>query len=176
VRCMGGGETSWAVIDIDGVLADVRHRVHHVTSSPKNWDEFFAAAPCDPPLPQGLARVRELVDSQHRIVYVSGRPERCRADTVTWLRDNAFPEAPLHLRSDHDRRPARLTKLAIIRQLERVAPVAMIVDDDSAVVATLREAGYTVEHATWMDGGTNGVDHSPVQEALFEAQELDGRT
>ena len=173
---MGDTDTSWAVIDIDGVLADVRHRVHFVTIAPKDWDAFFAAAPADPPLTRGIDRVRELADSGHQIVYVSGRPERCRHDTASWLRDQGLPEAAIHLRQDDDRRPARLTKLAILRRLERVAPVAIVVDDDAAVVETLRSAGYTVEHATWMDGGTEGVDHSPVQETLFAAQEVDGRT
>ena len=43
-----------AVIDIDGVLADVRHRLHLVHDRPKDWVAFFAAAPDDPPLETGL--------------------------------------------------------------------------------------------------------------------------
>ncbi len=39
---------SVAVFDIDGVLADVRHRLHHVAARPKDWDAFFGAAPQDP--------------------------------------------------------------------------------------------------------------------------------
>ena len=46
-----------AVFDIDGVLADVRHRLHHVTARPKDWDAFFGAAPDDPPLREGLNAV-----------------------------------------------------------------------------------------------------------------------
>jgi len=164
------------VIDIDGVLADVRHRVHHVERRPKDWDAFFAAAPDDPPLPEGIALVHELLRSGHAIAYVSGRPERCRDDTVRWLGEHGLPPAPLHLRRDSDRRPARLTKAAVIRGLQGSAPVAVVVDDDAAVVEALRAAGLEVLHATWMGGGTHGVDSSPAQEALFEAQELDGRT
>lgn len=29
------------VFDIDGTLADLSHRRHHVESRPKNWDAFF---------------------------------------------------------------------------------------------------------------------------------------
>ena len=31
-----------AVFDIDGVLADVRHRLRHVEGPRKQWDAFFA--------------------------------------------------------------------------------------------------------------------------------------
>ena len=54
--------------------------------------------------------------------------------------------------------------------------MAVVVDDDRAVVATLRDDGFEVLHATWMDGGTDGVDAATVQETLFAAQEDDGRT
>ena len=166
----------WAVVDIDGVLADVRHRVQYVEQRPKDWDAFFAAAPLDPALPQGLATVAEQVTLGRTIAYVSGRPERCRADTIAWMQRHGLPPAPLHLRSDDDRRPARQTKLQIVRTLERTAPVALVIDDDAAVVSAMRAAGYEVLHAQWMEGGTDGVDSSPAQQALFEAQEVEGRT
>ena len=44
-----------AVFDIDGVLADVRHRLRHVEQRPKDWDAFFAAEPDDPTLVAGIA-------------------------------------------------------------------------------------------------------------------------
>jgi hypothetical protein len=166
----------WAVIDIDGVLADVRHRVHFVERSPKDWESFFAAAINDEPLAEGIAAVHEQLSLGRSVVYVSGRPERCRRDTEQWLERQGLPTTPLHLRRNSDRRPARLTKKQIIESLAQRGEVAVVIDDDAAVVATLREAGFNVLHATWMDGGTNGVDSSPVQEALFEAQESDGRT
>lgn len=170
---------TWAVVDIDGVLADVRHRLHFVERSPKDWDGFFAAASHDAALPQGLALVHELVSRELDVVYVSGRPERCREDTLRWLQSHGLPLTSLHLRRDTDRRPARVTKLEVIHSLARKSPVEVVVDDDDAVVRTLRDAGFEVLHATWMSGGTSGVDSSPasaVQETLFEAQEIDGQT
>ena len=166
----------YAVVDIDGVLADVRHRVHFVERRPKDWDGFFAAAVDDPPLPEGLAVVAELVDRGLSLVYLTGRPERCREDTLAWFARHGLPSAPLLMRSNRDRRPARLTKLEVARRLQAERGVAVAVDDDRAVVATLREAGFEVLHATWMDGGTDGVDAATAQETLFAAQEDDGRT
>jgi phosphoglycolate phosphatase-like HAD superfamily hydrolase len=163
------------LIDIDGVLADVRHRVRHVERRPKDWDAFFAAAVDDPPLPDGIALVLSLA-AEADVVYLTGRPERCRADTVRWLAEQSLPAGELLMRRDDDRRPARLTKLGVARRLRRRGVVRLAVDDDAAVVRALRDDGFEVLHATWMEGGTDGVDSSPAQQVLFEAQEDDGRT
>ena len=42
-----------AVFDIDGVLADVRHRLHHLQARPQRWEAFFLAADRDPLLEEG---------------------------------------------------------------------------------------------------------------------------
>jgi phosphoglycolate phosphatase-like HAD superfamily hydrolase len=158
-----------AVIDIDGVLADVRHRLHHVRQSPKDWGAFFAAAPHDPPLEEGLETVRRLAGA-FRVVYLSGRPEHCRADTLAWFRQHDLPPGELHLRPQGDRRPARLVKVEKLRALEEEAPVAVLVDDDPQVCEAARAAGFDVLPATWM--------HEDAAEAaaLRRAQEAEGRT
>ncbi len=158
-----------AVLDIDGVLADVRHRLRFVQSRPKDWDAFFAAAPDDTPLPRGLLRATELAE-RGAVTYLTGRPERCRADTETWLHAHGFPKARVVMRPDHDRRPARQFKLEQVGLLAAATTVDLIVDDDPLVVDTLKAAGFVVEHAQWMDGG------APQQASLFDAQEREGRT
>lgn len=158
-----------AIIDIDGVLADVRHRLVHVERRPKDWDAFFAAAPQDTPLAQGLQRAVDLADGSD-VVYLTGRPERCRHDTETWLADHGFPRAPVLMRPDRERRPARYFKLDEVRRLARSAEVDVVVDDDRLVVDTLTAAGFVVEHAQWMP------ESRPQQESLLDAQEREGRT
>jgi len=69
------------VLDLDGVLADTRHRMHHLRARPKDWDGFFTAAVHDPAHPEGLALAREAARRGAPVVYLSGRPERTRADT-----------------------------------------------------------------------------------------------
>jgi phosphoglycolate phosphatase-like HAD superfamily hydrolase len=171
-----------AVFDIDGVLADVRHRLHHVARRPKDWDAFFGAAPLDPPLPEGLAAVATAAEAGHTIVYLTGRPARCRADTLHWLATHGLPAGELFMREDGDRRPARFTKVATLRHLARGSRVVAFVDDDAAVVQAVRSAGFPVLHAAWMGQGTDGADASPdnagatAQDVLFEIQETEGRS
>jgi hypothetical protein len=154
-----------AVVDIDGVLADVRHRLHHVETSPKDWDAFFAAAPDDPLLERGretVTRLAEVFD----VVYLSGRPERCREDTLTWLDRHDLPRGEVLLRPLGDRRPARLVKVEALDRLSADRRVAVLVDDDPLVLDAARNAGYDVLPADWM----------PPADTLRRAQEVEGET
>ncbi|MFZ0323126.1 MAG: hypothetical protein WAN48_03220, partial [Actinomycetes bacterium] len=123
----------YAVLDIDGVLADVRHRLHHLQSRPKDWVAFFDAAPADPPLIDGVTLAHQLA-AEHEVVYLTGRPERCRQDTLEWLKTHGLPTGRLLMRRDDDRRPARFTKVATLRQLQAERTVATMIDDDARVV------------------------------------------
>ncbi|WP_411080144.1 hypothetical protein [Streptomyces sp. cmx-18-6] len=154
-----------AVFDLDGTLADTAHRQHFLEGPKRDWTAFFAAAPDDPPLTEG---VRLVLDSAEEceVVYLTGRPERCRRDTVDWLSRQRLPEGRLFMRRDGDRRPARRTKLDILQRLGRSHEVRMLVDDDELVCDAADVAGFTVVRARW-------ADPSP---ALKDAQEREGRT
>lgn len=157
-----------AIWDLDGVLADVRHRLIHVETYPKDWDAFFAAAVDDPVLPDGRALLEQHLAAGHSIAYLSGRPERCRRDTLAWLARHGLPDAPLMLRRSRDYRPARVVKLEYLQTLALEAQIVEIVDDDVSVVEELLAAGFPVRHATWMTSAEPSV--------LWRAQEEDGRT
>jgi hypothetical protein len=154
-----------AVVDVDGVLADVRHRLHHLDRRPKDWEAFHRRAPADPPLAVGIDAARRLAEV-YEVVYLSGRPERCRADTEAWFARHDVPAGELRLRPGRDYRPSKDYKVAVLRELEQRGSVAVLVDDDPAVLDAARAAGFDVLPATWMGD-------APL---LHEAQEEDGRT
>lgn len=155
----------YAVVDLDGVLADVNHRLHQLQRTPKDWAAFFSGIPDDPVHPEGLAVARELA-AEHELIYLSGRPERTRAATEEWLHRHGAPPGRVLLRRDGDRRPARVTKVGMLRRLAAERPVAILVDDDPAVCRAARSAGFTVMEATW----------SRPEPTLFDAQERLGET
>ncbi|MFE9369071.1 hypothetical protein ACFYM2_04735 [Streptomyces sp. NPDC006711] len=154
-----------AVFDLDGTLADSSHRQRFLERSPRDWDAFFAAAPADPPLVEGVELCREAA-GECEIVYLTGRPERCRRDTLDWLDEQDLPSGALHMRRDYDRRPARATKMELLRELGRGREIRMLVDDDELVCDAAERAGFPVVRARW----TN------ASEALKDAQEREGRT
>ena len=96
-----------AVFDVDGVLADVGHRVHHLEGGRHDWRAFFAAAKDDPPLETGLALAHELA-TEHDLAYLTGRPEGLRRVTRRWLTGHGLPDGPLVMRPSGDYRPARV--------------------------------------------------------------------
>jgi phosphoglycolate phosphatase-like HAD superfamily hydrolase len=152
-----------AVFDIDGVVADVRHRLHHL-EPPRSWPAFFAAAGADPLLPEGARLVADLA-REHEIVWLTGRPARLRTTTAEWLARHGLPGTELHLRPGRDHRPARSYKIEVLRRLA-ARQVAAFVDDDLDVVHAATAAGFPAVLADWV----------PREPALRDAQERLGRT
>ena len=95
-----------AVIDLDGVIADVRYRLHHLEAKPKDWDAFFAAARNDEAHPEGLVIV-DTLSKDHEIVFLTGRPEHLREETIAWLDRHDLGGHRLVMRPRGDRRPRR---------------------------------------------------------------------
>lgn len=158
-----------AIVDLDGVVADVRHRLHHLSRRPKDWDAFFAAAADDPPHPEGLAVVETLA-RDHEVVFLTGRPRRLERATRRWLDDLGLGGHRLVMRPDGERRPAAQLKVRLLRELAGGRTVAVVVDDDPDVLDAMAAAGYPVWLADWEPRAPAG------DRALREAQEADGRT
>ncbi|GAB2980471.1 hypothetical protein GCM10023080_052890 [Streptomyces pseudoechinosporeus] len=154
-----------AVFDLDNTLSDTAHRQRFLERRPRDWDAFFAAAPHDPPLAEGVALVLAHAE-ECEVVYLTGRPERCRVDTADWLATQGLPEGRIWMRRDNDRRPARRTKLEILRGLARNREVRVLVDDDELVCEDAERVGFTVVRARW----------ATPSAALKVAQEREGRT
>ena len=158
-----------AVVDIDGVVADVRHRLGFLARRPKDWDGFFAAARHDPPHDEGVALVRHLVED-HDVVFLTGRPERLRRDTLAWLARHDLGGHGLVMRPSSDRRPAAVVKLGQLRELAQGREIALVIDDDPVVVQAYRDAGYPTLLADWEDR------RAEDDQALRAAQEVEGKT
>jgi len=163
------------VFDIDGVLADVRHRLHYLATRPKNWEAFFAAAKNDQVLEVG-AEFAKRAAATHEIVYLTGRPERLRAATQSWLDEQQLPAGRLVMRPVGDRRPSAVVKLHELRRLRRESTVEMLVDDDPSVIDAARAAGFTVQHADWMPRPADPDLPLFGRDVLGDAQQRDGRT
>ncbi|MFE1963336.1 hypothetical protein [Streptomyces sp. NPDC059479] len=154
-----------AVFDLDGTLAETGHRQHFLERAPRDWAGFFAAAGQDTPLAEGVRLVLKVAE-ECEVMYLTGRPERCRADTVAWLAEHRLPEGRIWMRRNDDRRPARTTKLEILRRLGGNREIRMLVDDDELVCAAAERAGFQVVRARW----------ASTSQALKDAQQRQGRT
>jgi len=128
------------VFDIDGTLADVSERLHHVQKKPKNWQAFFAGMAQDKAI-RSMVRLCNLLHAAGvHVVLCSGRPERYREATQTWLAREGVRYHELRLRRDGDRRSDTMAKQEMLAGIDRDR-VLFIVEDRSSVVDMWRAQG-----------------------------------
>lgn len=133
------------IVDIDGTLANIQHRRHHIEKSPKDWDAFFAAAPDDPPFVHMTDLISRIWLAGY-IIFMSGRPERTRAATTAWLKKHGFKydltDTVLYMRADGDRRDDSVVKFELLQKAlaDGWQPI-MAFDDRDRVVKMWRDNG-----------------------------------
>lgn len=129
-----------AIFDIDGTLADVSERIHHLRRRPKDWDAFFAGMAQD----KAIHAMVRLCDVLHgagvRIVLCSGRSEEHRPETVRWLERHGVSWDELRLRRTGDRRSDVIVKREMLAGLDR-SRILFVVEDRSRVVQMWRAEG-----------------------------------
>jgi hydroxymethylpyrimidine pyrophosphatase-like HAD family hydrolase len=136
------------VFDIDGTLADNHHRVHHVKSKPKNWPAYDAAIPDDTAIWPMAETFRALRLAGYDIIFVTGRSERSRKDTVEWLDENDLHNSfsKVYMRPDGDYRSDDIVKCEILDQIikEYGFKPDIWFDDRPRVVRAIRARGVFV--------------------------------
>jgi uncharacterized HAD superfamily protein len=118
----------YVIVDIDGTVADVRHRLHHIKGpGKKNWKAFFEGMDRDKPLLEMLDHVRNL-SSKHRILIVTGRPEHYRTRTEAWLKKHGVKYERLYMRKSGDHRPDYESKSAVLHEIDP-KDIVLAIDD-----------------------------------------------
>jgi phosphoglycolate phosphatase-like HAD superfamily hydrolase len=135
------------LFDLDGTLCDITHRLHHIQKEPKDWPAFFDACVDDAPI-EHIIDLANACAQWASIVYVSGRSDRVRQQTIAWMEQNGLPTwiegrtTALYMRKDGDHRPDHIVKLELLQQIraDGFEPI-MAFDDRSSVVQAWRDAG-----------------------------------
>ena len=128
------------VFDLDGTLADIQHRLHFIQKKPKNWEQFFAHIPFDTPIDHMVVLLMHLKSLKENIVFVTGRPERTRKNTIAWLNAwGIYDGEPIYMRHDNDRMKDDDVKFYLLHALrhDNWEP-EMVFDDRDRVVAMWR--------------------------------------
>ena len=130
------------VFDIDGTIADLSHRLHHIQGESKNWDAFFAGCEGDAPIPHIIELAQDLARGGGAIIYVSGRSDQCRKETSAWLGVNNLPIGRLYMRKAGDHRPDNIVKGELLDKLMNDGwQPRMAFDDRNQVVQMWRAKG-----------------------------------
>ena len=130
------------IVDIDGTVADASHRIHHIKKKPKDWNSFFAECINDAPIPH-MHKLVSLLQVTG-VIWVSGRPERTKIDTLEWLYKHSFIHGPdpLYMRADGDYRDDDIIKYELLQKLKEDGwnPL-MAFDDRDRIVKMWRANG-----------------------------------
>lgn len=131
------------VVDLDGTLADARHRLHFIQGTPKLWDEFHAGSVDDVPKQDIIDIVNALLP-HYRIHIITGRNGIVRGETEEWLEWHEVPYHFLHMRRKNDRRHDVEVKKDIITNLNLTPENTLCVfEDRQRMVDAWREWGFT---------------------------------
>lgn len=147
------------IFDIDGVLADLRHRLCYKNRG--NFDMFYEDKNV---LADGLIQTgRELLRIMHQdgfVVYATGRPEKTRRATIEWMHENGLPICAMLMRNDGDFRPSPELKVEQAREVlgsfSNIDKVWFIDDDPKNVVAV--EEAFPVKAKIKVNGLVYGTE------------------
>ena len=133
------------LFDIDGTIADIRHRRPLLTQEVPDWKSFNKLMGQDTPNEPVVSLYRSLWKlHSFEIILVSGRNEKYRKITEQWLVWNEIPFGRLLMRMDDDNRADYLVKKEILDKLiSEGKNIEFAVDDRQQVVDMWRENGIT---------------------------------
>lgn len=129
------------IFDIDGTLADVNHRRHHLKGKSKDWPAFFAEMDEDSPNERMVQLCRVLAQAGYRILLLTGRPGNFRETTEEWLARFDIPYDELRMRGEGDFRSDAVLKPEMAADL-RPEEVLFVVEDRAEVTRAWRKAGF----------------------------------
>ena len=138
------------IVDLDGTLANVTHRLHFVRQEHKKFDDFHAAAPNDTPHDWCVALMEAMHNLGHPVYIVSARPKRLNGITLEWLQTHKVVyDALFLLREDKDHRPDHEMKKDFIARVG-LENILFVVDDRRRVVDMWRAEGLIcLQCADW---------------------------
>ncbi len=140
------------ICDIDGTLANVKHRIHLIVNpeGKVDWPAWDALAHLDTPFAWCVELIRAMKARGTEIIFLTGRGDRCREATTAWLREYVGDWAtrePLIMRDNKDFRKDTIYKTEAFEQ--QIAPhynVLFALDDRDSVADMWRELGITCLH------------------------------
>ena len=133
------------LFDIDGTLANLNGREKFLHQPTPDWKSFLAHMDQDIPNTPVVELYRLLYNSrQFELILVSGREERWRKLTETWLTWHQIPFDCLLMRANKDMRHDWQVKQDILKQLQAQGKeILFTVDDRQSVVDMWRANGIT---------------------------------
>lgn len=125
------------IVDVDGTLANIEHRLHFIKGETKDYRSFFDSVDEDLPIEENIAMVQNWFvrdPDNRRVILVSGRSDECRDKTEWWLKEQDVPYYLLIMRQAGDHRPDDQLKQMILDNFFRKELIQLVMDDRPSVI------------------------------------------
>ena len=140
------------IVDIDGTLADIDHRVHHIQKDTKDWKSFNDEMGGDKLNPWCKDLIIAMKKQGNLIILLTGRDVEHKNHTQTWLKDNQVPYDYLFMRRLGDMREDDVVKEEIfLQEIKEQFQILFVVEDRLKVVKKWRELGIVCLQCDWGD-------------------------
>lgn len=106
------------IVDIDGTVALIGHRLSYIQQDPPDWAGFYKACVHDEPIDDviHLLRILAAPPSNAMIVMFTGRSEEIRRETTDWLNNKKVPSHRLYMRPEKDYRQDYVIKREMLNR------------------------------------------------------------
>ena len=142
---MGNKVTPTVIVDIDGTMANIEHRLPLIRKGGHtDWERFQRECIDDEPIVDTI-KIVQCLRTWFIVTLVTGRMEFVRPQTKEWLEKHSVPYDNLFMRSDGDTRPDFEVKKDILEQ--DIIPIfgkeniMCAIDDRQQVVDMWRREG-----------------------------------
>ena len=138
------------IFDLDGTLANIDKRKDISTKSngKLDWDKFFDPSniKLDVPNEPVVKMAQMFAENGYTIVIFSGRSDRTKHTTRSWLTHNRIPFQKLVMRDSSASHyiPDDILKKDMLDKYVDIDDVFLVVDDRNKVVKMWRSLGLTV--------------------------------
>lgn len=147
-KLMPDMDKSIIVVDLDGTVANLEHRLHfiqHENPEANDYDSFFRNVGRDEPIQSTIDLVKQYSEKGHPIVFVSGRSDVSRTDTMDWLDYHVKVDyKALIMRRAGDKRPDTMVKQNFYDKYLKHYDIGAVIDDRPSVIRMWEENGVNV--------------------------------
>lgn len=130
------------IVDIDGTIADCRHRRHFVTNGNHDWKSFYESMVEDKPIESIVKVVNLMWCAGNTIILTTGRPDQYFNHTTEWLYKNEISFNAIRMRREYDYREDSIVKEEMLQELiAKFGKIDLAIDDRQPVVDMWRRNG-----------------------------------
>lgn len=132
------------IVDLDGTLALIDHRLHYIKGANKDYDSFYNACDKDAPNQRIINLVNVLECNGYFIEIMTGRSDIVKDKTVAWLDEHSVRYDHLTMREYGDHTPDfELKKKWFFNSNTLRKEIVFVLEDRKRVVDMWRSMGIT---------------------------------